>query len=74
MEGQGRPRRGDVWQEHGLDGHPVGLWLELKSVLAGDKAECGDVDKGHFFGAVVTGVWDCPSASHGPLRYRTSLG
>lgn len=41
-------------------GHPVRLWLELRSVLA--RAKSGEVDQGHFIWALIPELWDCPSS------------
>lgn len=37
-------------------GRPVSLWLEPRSVLAGDKAVSGEVDWSHFLMALITGL------------------
>lgn len=36
-------------------------------LAVGDKAESGEVEKGHFIEVLVTELWACPSFPHGPL-------
>lgn len=58
MESQGSPPRGGDARGSVATGHSVRLWLGWKSVLAvGDKAESGEVEKGHFIEVLVTELW-----------------
>lgn len=51
VEGQGRPHRGgDAWQERGHWTPSYTMWLQRRSVLALEKAESGEMDKGHLIG------------------------
>lgn len=43
-------------------------------LAVGDKAESGEVEKGHFIEVLTTELWACPSFPHGLLLVSNLLG